>query len=392
MRPQPPLLTAAAFALVAALAGCRPPAAQAPAAPPPPTVTVAPPVARDVADEVELAARVEAAENVEIRPRVSGYLTEVRFKSGQRVQRGDVLFVIDPRPFQAALQRAEADLAQARARAEGAERDDQRAATLISQKAISTEEADQRRTRLAESRAALASAEAAVATARLNLEYTEVRSPIRGRVSRAYVTEGNNISGVDGFTTLLTTVVADDPVHAYADLDESTLLRLQSLRAAGRMPTDDQGRIPVRLQVPDAPALDRTGFVESFDNRIDPNTGSLLLRAEIANADGLLVPGQFARLRLPVSGTARALLVPEEAIGTDQAQRFLLTLKGSNTVDYRAVKLGSVVSGLRVIREGLDGSEKILVNGIARVRPGMVVKPVPATNDPARTANGGGSR
>ncbi len=379
-----------ALSLVLGLAvgtvGCRR-APSEPMQPPPPTVTVASPTQRDFTDEVELSARVEPKETVEIRPRVSGYLAEVRFKSGQRVEQGDLLFVIDARPFEAALQRAEADLAQARARLEGAERDDRRAVALEEQKAISREEADQRRTRSAEARAAAASAEALLATARLNLEYTQVKSPIRGRVSRALVTVGNNISGVDGFTTLLTTVVTDDPVYVYADLDEATLLRLQALKAAGNMTLNAAGKLPVRLTIPDAPALDRDGFVESFNNRVEAETGSLLLRAEVPNSDGLLIPGLFARLRLPISGKSRVVLVPETAIGTDQAQRYVLLLSSSNTVDYRTIKLGPTIDGHRVVREGLTGTEQILVNGFARVRPGMPVLPVAATNAPVPAAS-----
>lgn len=370
-----------ALGILVVSVGCRR-GPSAPMQPPPPTVTVASPTQREFTDEVELSARVEPKETVEIRPRVSGYLAEVRFKSGQRVEQGDLLFVVDPRPFQAALQRAEADLAQARARLEGAERDDRRAVALEEQKAISKEEADQRRTRLAEARAATASAEALLTTARLNLEYTQVKSPIRGRVSRALVTVGNNVSGVDGLTTLLTTVVTDDPVYVYADLDEATLLRLQALKAAGSMTLNAAGKLPVRLTIPDAPALDRDGFVESFNNRVEAETGSLLLRAEVGNADGLLIPGLFARLRLPISGKTRVVLVPETAIGTDQAQRFVLLLSSSNTVEYRTIKLGPAIDGQRVVREGLTGTEKILVNGIARVRPGMPVQPIAATNAP----------
>jgi multidrug efflux system membrane fusion protein len=360
--------------------GCKRPQSAALQQPPPPTVTIAPPTEREFTDEVELSARIEPVETVEIRPRVSGYLSDVRFKAGQRVEKGDLLFAIDSRPFQAVLQRAEADLAQARARAESAQRDERRATTLEEQKAISKEEADQRRSRLSESRAAVASAEASVTTARLNLEYTEVRSPIRGRISRAFVTQGNNISGVDGFTTLLATVVTDDPVHVYADLDEATLHRVQALRAAGKVGTDPAGRLPVRLTLPNDPGLDRTGFVESFNNRIDADTGSLLIRAEVGNADGTLIPGQFVRLRVPVSSRSRVLMVPEVAIGTDLAQRFVLTVSYSNTVDYQAVTLGAAVDGYRVVREGLRGGERVIVNGIARVRPGMPVEPVRSTN------------
>ncbi len=370
---------AIAIAVIAVTTGCNQ-APPPPVAPPPPTVTVAPPDEQDFTETTELSAHVEAVEAVEIRPRVSGYLTEVLFQAGQRVQKGDILFKIDSRPFDAAVQRAEADLAQARVKADWSARDDERAVALVAQKTISPEEADQRRFQAAQARAALAGTEAALATAQLNLEYSIVRSPIRGRISRAMVTPGNNISGVDGFTTLLATVVSDDPVHVYADLDEATLLRLQAMRAAKRLPADAQGRIPVTVRIPDAPQLDRPGFVESFDNRIDSGTGSLLIRAEVPNADGLLTPGQFARIELPVNAPSRVLLVPEAAIGTDQAQRFVYLLSSSNTVDYRAVKLGPALNGRRIIREGLKSGDPVLVNGIARIFPGMPVQPVPATN------------
>jgi len=379
MHPSSALRLLALLTGIGLVAGCHrnPPPPQMP---PPPTVTVAPPSETEFTETAELSARIEAVEAVEIRPRVSGYLTEVGFKAGQRVEKGEVLFRIDPRPFEAALQQAEAVQAQAKVRADRAARDDERATALVSQRTISPEEADQRRFQAAETRAGLAAAEAAVATARLNLEYSTVRSPIRGRISRALVTPGNNISGVDGFTTLLATVVSDDPIHVYADLDEATLIRLQSMRAAGRLKTDASGRIPVRVRIPDAPQLDRTGFVESFDNRIDTGTGSLLVRAEVPNADGLLTPGQFARLDLPVSAPSKVVLVPEIAIGTDQAQRFVYLLSASNTVDYRAVKLGPLVDGRRIVREGLQPGEILLVNGIARVFPGMPVQPVRDTN------------
>ncbi len=344
---------------------------------PPPDVTVAPPEQRDLVEREELSTRLDAVESVEIRPRVSGYLAEIRFQAGQRVRKGDVLFVIDSRPFQATLQRAEGDLAQSRARNEWSKRDEQRAANLLAQKTISSEEADQRRTHLQESAGALAAAEAAVASARLNLEYSQVRSPVDGLVSRALVTVGNNISGVDGFTTLLATIVSVDPIYGYSNVDERNFVRLQSLRGQSGLPTNAAGRIEVTLAVPGAGKLSRVGTVESFDNHVDPATGSILLRTVFPNPDGDLLPGLFTRIQLPVSARHPVLLVPEAALGTDQSQRFLLVLSKTNTVEYRTVKPGRAVDGKRVIVEGLKADDLVVVNGggLARVRPGMPVKP-----------------
>ncbi len=355
---------------------------------PPPPVTVAPPEQRELVEHEELSTRLDAVESVEIRPRVSGYLAEIRFDAGQRVHKGDILFAIDPRAFEATLQRAEADLAQARARNEWSQRDAQRAANLLAQKTISSEEADQRRTHLQETAAALASAEAAVASARLNLEYSKVRSPIEGRVSRALVTVGNNVSGVDGFNTLLATVVSIDPIYGYSNVDERTLVRLQSLHGQSGLPTNATGRIEVQLAVPDARKLERTGTVESFDNHVDPSTGSILLRTVFPNPDGDLLPGLFARVSLPVSARHPVLLVPETALGTDQSQRFVLTLSKTNTVEYRAVRLGNAIDGKRVVTDGLKPDDLVIVNGggTARVRPGMPVAPQREGSTPAASA------
>jgi RND family efflux transporter MFP subunit len=369
-----PLGALAALSLIALAAGCRPPAP--PPQMPPPPVSVAPPEQRELTDQEELSTRLEAVESVEIRPRVSGYLTEIRFQAGQLVKQGDILFRIDPRPFEAALQRAEADLAQARVRSEWNTRDAERAADLLREKTISTEEADQRTTRSQEARAALASAQASVATAQLNLDYATIRSPISGRVSRALVTVGNNISGVDGFNTLLTTVVSVDPIHGYSNLDEGNLLRLQAQRAQPGLPTNAAGQLTVTLSLPGAPHLSRTGAVESFDNRVDPATGSLLLRTVFPNPDGSLLPGLYGRVTLPTSGRRAVLLVPESALGTDQSQRFVLVLGTNQTAEYRAVKPGAAFEGKRIIREGLRADDLVLVNGagLARVRPGAPVQ------------------
>jgi len=258
---------------------------------------------------------------------------------------------------------------------ENASREAGRTTQLLANKAISTEDAEARVTRFQEAKAALLAAEAARDSVKLDLDYTKVRAPIDGRVSRALWTEGNYVSGVSGATTLLTTLVSVNPVYVYADVDEDTLLKFNRLAQAKKLETNDTGSIPVELQLADEQGFPHRGHIESFDNRLDPNTGSILLRAVFPNDDGRIVPGLFARIRVPLSDRHFALLVSERAVGTDQAQKYVLTLTGTNTVAYQAVTLGPVIDGKRIIRSGVEAGEKIVVNGLARVRPGMVVTP-----------------
>ncbi len=355
------------------LAGCGDKAAQKQA--PPAAVTVAPVERKEIVEQDEFTGRVEPVESVEVRPRVSGYMQEVRFQSGQMVKKGEVLFVIDPRWHQAAFDQRQAELEQAKVHLENARREADRTAQLLANKAISVEEGDARQSRYQEAKAALLAAQAALEAARLDLEYTQVRAPIDGRVSRALLTVGNYVSGVAGSASLLTTLVSVDPVYVYADVDENSLLKFNNLARSKKLETDGDGKIPVELQLADEPGFSHRGYIESFDNRLDPNTGSILLRAVFPNPDGRVVPGLFARIRVPLSERYPALLVAERAIGTDQAQKFVLTLTSSNTVAYQSVKLGPEIEGKRVIRAGLQGTEEIVVNGLQRVRPGMVVAP-----------------
>lgn len=342
---------------------------------PPPSVTVAPVEQKQIVEWDEFTGRIEPIEAVEVRPRVSGYIQEVKFQSGQLVKKGDVLFLIDPRWHQAEFDRRHADAEQARVRLENAKREAERATQLLANKAISTEEADTRQSRYQEAKAALLSAEAARDSAMLDLDYTQVRSPIDGRVSRALLTEGNYVSGIAGAATMLTTIVSVDPVYVYADIDENSLLRFNELAHARKLETNGDGRIPVQLQLADEPEFPHTGFIESFDNRLNADTGSILLRAVFPNSEGRIVPGLFARIRVPLSERHPALLVDERAIGTDQAQKFVLRLTSTNTVEYLPVQLGPMVDGKRIVRSGLEGDERIVVNGLARVRPGMPVAP-----------------
>ncbi len=354
-------LSALTLAAAALLTGCGGPQQAAPSAPPAPAVTVAPVSQKEIVEWHDFTGRTEAVESVEIRPRASGYIKEVRFQSGQLVKKGDVLFVIDPRDNQAVYDQRKAEFDQAR-------RVNDRTAQLLANKAISTEDADARTAQFEE-------AQAALETARLNLEYTEVRAPIDGRVSRALLTEGNYVSGVAGSASLLTTLVSVNPVYVYADLDEASLLKFNELVAAKKLGAETDGRIPVELQLGDETDYPHRGWIESFDNRVDPETGSILLRSVFPNDDGRIVPGLFAHIRLPLSERHAALLVNESAIGTDQADKFVLTLSPTNTVVYRPVKLGILVDGQRVVVSGLEPGEKVVVNGMARVRPGMPVTP-----------------
>jgi RND family efflux transporter MFP subunit len=367
------LLSLPAAAVLTAITGCSPSIAQQ--APPPPAVTVAAVEQKELVEWDEFTGRIEPVESVEVRPRVSGYIQKVDFQSGQLVKKGDVLFEIDPRWHQAEYDRRRAEVEQARVRLENAKREADRTTQLLANKAISTEEADARQARYAEAKALASVAQAALDSASLDLEYTRVRAPIDGRVSRALLTEGNYVNGVAAGATLLTTLVSVDPIYVYADIDENSLLKFNALAQAKKLETNADGRIPVELQLADERDFPHLGHIESWDNRLDANTGSILLRGVFPNADGRIVPGLFARIRVPLSERHSALLVEERAVGTDQAQKFVLTLSPTNTVAYRAVKLGPLYENKRVVRSGLEAGEKIVVNGMQRVRPGMPVLP-----------------
>lgn len=373
------LLAAASLALALLGAGCKPKAAQM-GPPPPPAVTVATVEQQDLVEWDELTGRSAAVEFVEVRPRVSGHIQQVQFESGQLVKKGDLLFAIDPRWYKAEYEQREAELAMAKVRVDNAEREARRNAQLLASRAISKEEADGREARFAEARAGLLAAEATRNAARLDLEYTEIRAPIDGRVSRALVTAGNYISGIAGAATLLTTIVSVDPIYVYADMDENTLLRFNTLSQSGKLAKNGDGKVPVDLQLADEDGFSHHGYVESLDNRLDAQSGSIVLRTLFPNPNGRIVPGLFARIRLPGSAKAPVLLVDETAIGTDQAQKFVLKLTSTNTTAYRPVKLGPLIDGKRVVREGLQAGDKVVLGLVeARVRPGMPVQPKEST-------------
>jgi multidrug efflux system membrane fusion protein len=357
------------------LLGCAP-AAEAGAQPAaPPTVTVAPVEVRNIAETTEFTGRLGAIDDVEIRPRVSGYLDHVHFQSGQLVKRGDQLFTIDARYYEAAWSATEAEVVQAQVRLQNADKEAERAAQLLESRAISAEESESRTARQAEARAALLAAEAARETAKLDIEYAEVVAPVDGRVGRALVTPGNFVSGVPGGNTLLTTIVSVDPMYVYIDVDENSLLGLQKLMRENALPHDEQGRVKVEMGLADEEGYSRAGVVESLGNSLDPGTGSILMRILVPNPDGMLLPGLFARVRVPTTPKRDTILVNPRAIGTDQSQKFVYVVGEDSTARRRTIDIGPLLDGLRIVRDGLKPGDRIIVNGLQRVRPGSPVTP-----------------
>ncbi|MGE4178928.1 MAG: efflux RND transporter periplasmic adaptor subunit [Limisphaerales bacterium] len=345
--------------------------------PPPPSVSVIQPVKREIVEWDEYIGRLESPETVEIKARVSGYLDQVHFKEGKEVNKGDPLFTIDRRPYQAEFDRAEAEQQRAVSQAALAKNDAERAGRLIATKAISDEDFDTKTRGYASALAALKAAEATLDSAKLNLEFTEIRSPIKGRTSRAIVTEGNLISGgVSGAgATLLTTVVSQDPLYCYVDIDERSILKYIQLRREGKRESALDKPIPVEMALADEVGYPHMGFTDFVDNRIDPTTGTLRCRGVFPNPERTLGPGFFARMRIPGSGKYPALLIPDRAISSDQAQKFVYVVNAEKNVDFRPVKVGPLIDGLRVVKEGLKAGELIIVEGLMRVRPGIVVDP-----------------
>ncbi|HZH42809.1 MAG TPA: efflux RND transporter periplasmic adaptor subunit [Lysobacter sp.] len=375
-----PLLLSAAVAVV--VAGCGSQAAPTTAMPPPPEVSVAVIAAKPVRQWDEFTGRITAVETVEIRPRVSGYVERVAFREGQDVRKGELLFVVDPRPYRAALARAQAELERARSEARLAQSQSARAQTLIDAKAISREEFDARRAATAQAEAAVRAAEAAVAAARLDLQFTEVRAPINGRAGRALITEGN-LAQAD--QTLLTTVVSQDPMYVYFESDEQSFLRYQALARSGERAN---GRNPVRVGLANESGYPHQGWVDFVDNQVDPRTGTIRARAVLPNPQRVLTPGLFARVQLEGSGEFKALLVDDKAVLTDQDRKYVYVLGPGNTAQRRDVVLGPSIDGLRVVRSGLKPGDKVIVNGVQKVFfPGMPVKPttVPMGAAPAAT-------
>ena len=352
--------------LVAALIqACTRASAQTGGAPAAPKISVPTVIARDITEWDEFTGRLEAVNSVAVRPRVSGYVSAIRFEEGALVHRGDLLFEIDPRPFQAEVDRLRAELSRANATVDRATSELERAKRLSTEDAMSPEERDRRVAFAKESVAQVGAVQAALRAAELNLEFTRVTSPIDGRVSRAIVTAGNLVSSGPGEASLLTTVVSLDPIYASFEADEQTFRHYASRSAS----------LPVRMALGDEEEFARTGRLTFLDNQINPATGTIRGRALFRNVDHKLTPGSFVRLRLPASAAYHAALIQDRAVGTDLDKRYVYAVAADGSIEYRAVQLGPIVDGLRVVRGGLKEGDVIVINGLQRVRPGVHIDP-----------------
>lgn len=401
------------------IAGCGPSQGQPIPAAPPPEVLVCPAVTYEVTDYVDFPGRTEAVYSIDVRARVTGYLDRVYFQEGADIKKGDLLFEIDPRPYKAALDQAVGNLVSMEARLKRLNADLARAKRLVGTSAISQEDHDKIVGDRGEAAASLQALEAAVARAQLDLDFTKVVAAVSGRISRRYIDPGNLVKADD---TLLTTIVSLDPIYAYFDADERTTLKLQRLVRAQKIKWSPnagwaplalgastagllasglgQGpmlaatvlvpgcipHLPVLLGLADEDGFPRQGTINFADNRVDPDTGTWRLRGLFANPDYMLSPGLFVRMRAPVGEPYRATLIPEQALGTDQGQKYVYVVNDHNQVERRTVKVGALHSGLRVITENLSPNEKVIVRGLQRVRPQMEVSPkldLPAVSDTA---------
>lgn len=357
----------AALLLLTLAGGCSKPG---PAGGPPgaPPVTVAAAVQRTVTDIEEFTGRLEAPRSVEVRPRIGGTIEKVHFRDGQRVTQGALLFTIDPKPFQAELSRAQSQLTSARSRAALATSDLARAKKLLDSKAVSAQEFDQLTSGAATSGADIAAAEAAVRVAQLNLGYTSVRAPMAGQLSRAIITEGNLVND----QSVLTTLVATQTVYAYFDGSEQTFLRLRK---------GDPGQRLVHMGLADEPGFPHEGKVDFIDNQLNPQTGSIRMRAVFDNPKGEFTPGLFARVQLTGGAPYPAVLTPERAISTDQSKKLVFVIGEGNVAQPREVQLGTLIDGMRVVTSGLKAGDLVVVDGLQRVRPGAPVQPIKAETD-----------
>ena len=361
--------------LTLGLTACSEKAAQAPAASPPPAVSVASPLEKEVVEWDEYTGRFDAMDTVEVRARISGFLNEVKFTDGAIVKKGDLLFVIDPRPFQRVLDRDRAALQGAKVQLEFAERDLERAKPLMANSTISQQVFDQRTQAVRAAEANVLSAEANVRAGELDVEFTQITSPVTGRISRKLVSEGNYLTGGSGSGTLLTTIVSIDPIYFYFDVSETEFLKYQRFGSVMMQPSAHMSEVPIELALQGDEGFPYKGRMSFIDNRIDQNTGSLRVRAVFDNPHQLFQPGLFARVRLAGSGKYKAILLPDMAVAADQSNRFVFVVADDGTVATKPVELGPMIDGLRVIRKGVLPSDTVIVNGLQRARSGIKVKP-----------------
>lgn len=364
--------TVTALAL-AVMVGCSGSHAET-AAPPPPQVTAAPVLIKPVSQWDDFSGRVEAVQSVELRPRVSGYIDKVNYTEGEEVKKGDVLFTIDARSYQAEYDRARAELTRARTQASLARSESDRAKKLSDQQAISTETWEQRRAAADQSGAAVQAAQAALDAAALNLEFTKVRAPINGRAGRAMVTAGNLVTAGDS-ASVLTTLVSLDTVHVYFDADEGTFLRYAQMARKGERPSERDSELPVKVGLSGEEGYPHTGKVDFLDNQVTRSTGTIRVRALLDNADRAFTPGLFARVQLLGSGQFNAMLIDEKAVLTDQDRKYVYVVDDKNTAQRRDIVLGRGAEGLRIVQQGLKAGDRVIIDGVQKVfMPGMPVQ------------------
>jgi membrane fusion protein, multidrug efflux system len=343
---------------------------------PPAKVTVALPIERTIVDQDEYVGRFAPVDFVEIRARVSGYLDKVHFQDGQFVKQGDILFTIDKRPFQNTLDQAIANLETAKSNLIFTEADLARGQQLMRERTISEQMFQQRSQAFRNAQAAVAANEALVRQAALDLEFTELRAPVNGRIGDRRVTPGNLVSGSITFTTtLLAVIVSTDPIRLEFTFDEASLLRYDRLARRGQKDVTGPGNTTVKLKLIDEQDFSHVGRMDFVDNVVDRSTGTIRGRAQFSNADGLFTPGMFARVQVPASAPYQALLIPDAAVGTEQARKYVLVVTAENTAVQRYVMLGSIVDGLRVIKSGLNPDDRVIVNGLMQARVGAKVAP-----------------
>ena len=374
-------LGAMAMITAAWFSGCqRQTATNATTAPPPVAVTVAKPVEREIVTYAEFTGNTAAVKSVDIRARVSGYLDKLGFEEGAIVKAGDMLFVIDPRPYQAALDLAQANVDQAQAQLQLAQSNYSRAEDLQKRGVISPQDFETQSANRAQANASLLANQASLETAKLNLEFTQVRSPIDGRTSTYNYTIGNLISGGDTTSSgVLTTVVSLDPMYVYFNVEERGLLAYEEMIRTGKVLYTKDGKAPVEMQLANETGFPHQGFVDFVDNRVDPATGTIRVRGSFANKDGFLRPGLFAQLRIPSSPKFKALLISDLAVGYDQGQPIVYVIGADNVAKPDPVKLGALSEGLRVVESGLSADDRVVVDGIVHLRPGSKVVPQDGT-------------
>jgi multidrug efflux system membrane fusion protein len=358
------------------MAGCSESPQKQASAPPPPVVTVAKPTKRTVVDQDEYVGRFVAVDSVEIRARVSGYLDRIDFTDGQMVKQGDLLFTLDKRPFQTALDQAVGNLEQARANLAFADTDLARGAQLVKERTITEQTFDQRTQAKRVAEATVRAREAAVANAKLDLEFTELRAPVAGRIGDRRISLGNLIMGsTTGTTSLLATIVSIDPIRFEFTFDEASYLRYERLAKGGRDMTSRDGSVVVGLKLLDEQDFRHQGRMDFVDNVIDRSSGTIRGRAVFSNPDDVLTPGMFARVRVPGSPSYQAVLLPDAAVGTEQVRKFVLVVDADNVVRMKYVTLGQMSDNLRVIKSGVEEDDRVIVNGLMRARPNQKVTP-----------------